>query len=399
MSFPAPVFDPQRLRVYPRLAVGLYVVAAIVMVVNATAMIDVFGKPLGYDFITFWAASHLTLAGDALAVFDFYRILQAEQLAVPANTQVFLWHYPPVYQMFVAPLALMPYGLSWLVFVSAGLALYATTVRLLLVEGFAPKADVVFLLLAFPGVFICVFHGQNSLYSAAIFAGGMLLLERGRPWLAGLVLGLLIYKPQFGLLLPLAFLVSGQWRVMLATGLSALTICGLSALFFGPDLWVAFIANAPVVREVMEQGMLPWAKMPSAFVFLADLGVSLSVAYGGQVLVMLAAAATTALVWWRQGPTRMNWAVLIAATLLVPPYTFDYEFAILAPVLAILASDMSMRGSVLRERIGLVALYVLPLVVAPFAQATHFQIGFLLLVLALVMATRRALSLSSPAPL
>ena len=399
MSLPLSLFDPVRLRVYPRLAVALYIIAAIAMIASATAMIDVFGKPLGYDFITFWGASHLTLAGEPLAAFDFGRILQAEQLAVPANTQVFLWHYPPVYQMFVAPLALLPYGLSWLVFVGAGLAFYVATVRPLFVENFAPKADVVFLLLAFPGAFICVFHGQNSLYSAAIFAGGLLLLERGRPYLAGLVLGLLIYKPQLGLLLPLAFLVSGQWRALIATGASAIAICGLSALLLGSELWFTFVANAPVVREVMEQGMLPWAKMPSAFVFLADLGVPLAVAYGAQLLVALAAAASVAFVWWRQGPVRLSWAVLIVATLLVPPYTFDYEFAILAPVLAILVSDMGTRGATWRERVGLVVLYVLPLVVAPFAQATHLQIGFLLLVLALVMATRRALSLSSPAPL
>tara|TARA_R110000868_G_scaffold17357_2_gene76423 strand:- start:16013 stop:17212 length:1200 start_codon:yes stop_codon:yes gene_type:complete len=399
MNLPVPLFDPQRLRVYPRLAVAIYVVAALAMIVSATAMIDVFGKPLGYDFITFWGASHLTLSGEPLVAFDFARILQAEQLAVPANTQVFLWHYPPVYQMLVAPLALLPYGLSWLVFVGAGLALYVATVRPLFADGFASKSDVVFLLLAFPGAFICVFHGQNSLYSAAIFAGGLLLLERGQPYLAGLVLGLLIYKPQLGLLLPLAFLVSGQWRVLIATGLSAVAICGLSAVLLGPELWLTFIANAPIVREVMEQGMLPWAKMPSAFVFLVDLGVPLSVAYGAQMLVALAAAAAVALVWRRHGPTRLSWAVLIAATLLVPPYTFDYEFAILAPVLVILVNDMGRRGATLQERVGLVILYVLPLTVAPFAQATHLQIGFPLLVLALVMVTRRALSLSSPAPL
>ncbi len=363
MSLPLSLFDPVRLRVYPRLAVALYIVAAIAMIASATAMIDVFGKPLGYDFITFWGASHLTLAGEPLAAFDFGRILQAEQLAVPANTQVFLWHYPPVYQMFVAPLALLPYGLSWLVFVGAGLAFYVATVRPLFVENFAPKADVVFLLLAFPGAFICVFHGQNLLYSAA------------------------------------TFLVSGQWRALIATGASAIALCALSALLLGTELWFTFVANAPVVREVMEQGMLPWAKMPSAFVFLADLDVPLAVAYGAQLLVALAAAASVAFVWWRQGATRLSWAVLIVATLLVPPYTFDYEFAILAPVLAILASDMDTRGATWRERTGLVVIYALPLLVAPFAQATHFQIGFLLLVLALVIATRRALSLSSPAPL
>lgn len=186
---------------------------------------------------------------------------------------------------------------------------------------------------------------------------------------------------------------------MWATGASAAALCGLSVLLFGPDLWVPFFANVPLVRDVMEHGLLRWEKMPSAFVFFADMGVPMSFAYAAQIVVALAVAAVTALVWRRQGPTRMSWAVLIAATLLVSPYTFDYEFAILAPVLAILAADMSQRGASARDRAALVVIYVLPLIVAPFAQATHFQIGFLLLVFTLCFATRRALGLSSPAPL
>jgi hypothetical protein len=386
------LFDPERMRVYPRMAVAVYVLAGLAVVASATAMIDIFGKPLGYDFITFWGASHLTLAGDAVGAFNFQHILGAEQLAVPANAQVFLWHYPPVYQMIVAPLALLPYGLSWLVFVGLGLCLYVATLRPLFDARLAVGADAIYLALAFSGAFICVFHGQNSLYSAAIFAGGLLLLERDRPYLAGIVLGALIYKPQFGVLLPLAFLAAGQWRVFVATGASAFVITGLATLILGTDLWLAFFANAPIVREVMEQGMLPWAKMPSAFIFLRDLGVPQTIAYGAQALTALAAAGTVCFVWWRTGATRLAWAVLIAATLLISPYIFDYEFAILAPVLVIVGSDMAVRGADLREKILLIGLYVTPLVVAPFAQATHLQIGFPLLVLALGLAVRRALA-------
>lgn len=386
------LLDPERLRVYPRMALGLYGLAGLAVVASATAMIDIFGKPLGYDFITFWAASHLTLAGDGAGAFNLHHILGAEQLAVPANAQVFLWHYPPTYQMIVMPLALLPYGLSWLVFVGLGLCLYIATLKPLFDNRLAMGADAICLLLAFPGVFLCVFHGQNSLYSAAIFAGGLLLLERGRPYLAGLVLGVLIYKPQFGVLLPLAFLAAGQWRVFVATGASTLAITALATLVLGTDLWLAFFANAPIVREVMEQGLLPWAKMPSAFIFLRDLGVPQVLAYGAQVLTALAAAGVVCLVWRRLGATRLAWAVLIAATLLVSPYTFDYEFAILAPVLVIVGSDMTAHGASLREKIVLIGLYVTPLAVASFAQATHLQIGFPLLVIALGLAVQRALA-------
>tara|TARA_R110000824_G_scaffold118960_13_gene271879 strand:- start:13658 stop:14884 length:1227 start_codon:yes stop_codon:yes gene_type:complete len=406
MSTPSskPLFDPERLRVYPRLAVAIYILAAIALVTTATDMVDVFGKPLGSDFITFWGASHLTLQGDALAVFDYKSILIAEQVAVPANEMVFLWHYPPIYQMFVTPLALLPYGVSYFVFVGLGLCLYVLALRPLFDRGLAVGSDAIFILLAFPGAFICAFHGQNSFYSAAIFVGGLLALERGRPWLAGFVLGFLIYKPQLGALLPFAFLVTGQWRVFIATGLTVAIITGIATVVFGIDLWHAFFQNTALVRGIMENGFLPWSKMPSAFVFMREIGMPEPLAYAAQIVTAIGASVCTVYVWWKKGPCRMSWAVLIVATLLIPPYTFDYEFAILAPTLIILGGDMVQRGADYREKVLLVALYVLPICVAPLAGVTHFQLGFPLLVLTLGLAVRRAFadaiapaSLPSPA--
>ncbi|MGV8997674.1 MAG: glycosyltransferase family 87 protein [Parvibaculaceae bacterium] len=386
-----PLFDPERLRVYPRIAVVLYVLAAVVLVVTASAMIDVFGKPLGSDFITFWAASKLTLQGSALAAFDPQQIFAAEKLAVPANELVFLWSYPPSYQLVVAPLAWLPYFVAFALFVGLGLALYVASLRPLFDEMFVQGRDQIFLVLAFPAVFICAMHGQNAFYSAAIFAGGLILSERGRPWSAGFVLGFLICKPQLGVLLPLAFICAGQWRLLVATGLSALAICVAATLVFGVELWVAFFANAALVREVMEQGLLPLSKMPSAFAFVRELGGSVTFAYGAQGLSALTAAVATAFVWWQRGADRLSFAVLIAATLLVPPYSFDYEFTILAPVLVILGSDMALRGAVRWEKVALVVFFVWPVVVAPLAEDTHIQSGFLLFVAVLVFAVRRAL--------
>jgi hypothetical protein len=60
-------------------------------------------------------------------------------------------------------------------------------------------------------VFINAVGGQNNTWTAALFGGGLSLLER-RPLLAGGLLGLLIYKPQFGLLIPVALLAGRHWR-------------------------------------------------------------------------------------------------------------------------------------------------------------------------------------------
>ncbi len=60
-------------------------------------------------------------------------------------------------------------------------------------------------------VFINAVGGQNSTWTAALSGSGLSLLER-RPLLAGGLLGLLIYKPQLGLLIPVALLAGRHWR-------------------------------------------------------------------------------------------------------------------------------------------------------------------------------------------
>ncbi|HUD50298.1 glycosyltransferase family 87 protein, partial [Parvibaculum sp.] len=296
------------------------------------------------------------------------------------------WHYPPTFQLLAAPLALLPYLLSYLVFTGVTLTAYAlTTARLL------KQKEAVLLLLAFPGAFICAFHGQNSFLSAALFAGAVLAMER-RPALAGVLLGLLAFKPQLGLLIPVALIASRQWRVFFVAGATAAGFALLSTLVLGTDLWLAFLKNAPLVREILEQGFLPWNKMPTAFVFFRLLGLPEWFAYGAQGLMALGATAAVACVWYRAGPTRLAFAVLISATLLLLPYLFDYEFAIMAVPIAILASDMVERGATRNEKIALIALYGMPALVSPVAGASHLQIGFPLLLLALGFSARRALN-------
>ena len=71
------------------------------------------------------------------------------------------------------------------------------------------------LALAFPSVLINVGHGQNGFLTAALLGGALVVLDR-RPLVAGILLGLLVYKPQYGLMLPIVLAVSGRWRCFAA---------------------------------------------------------------------------------------------------------------------------------------------------------------------------------------
>lgn len=119
----------KRFIVYPRLIVGTLIIMSVIWVLRSKNMVDPKGKPLGSDFITFWAASHVGLAGHPVDAYDFRLLFKAEKLAVPASNGVFAWYYPPPYYLVILPLALLPYVTAYWVFVLSTLACYVMVFR------------------------------------------------------------------------------------------------------------------------------------------------------------------------------------------------------------------------------------------------------------------------------
>lgn len=377
--------DAARLRGYSRLVATGYLMAIAGLWLASSGNLAPNGKPLGADFVTFWSAGRLALEGNAIGAFDAVTILARQNEAAPGLQHVFLWHYPPTFTLIAALLALLPYLLSYYLFAAASALLFVIALRPLV-----PWREAGVLLLALPGTFVCLMHGQNSLVSAALIATALISIDR-RPVLAGVCIGLLAYKPQLGLLFPLVLAITGRWRVFAVAAATVTAYAGLSVAVLGLDLWTAFLHNVAVVREVVEAAQLPWCKMPSAFVLLRLLGVPQEMAYAVQTLVALGATALTCLVWWRCGPSLLAGATLVAGTLLLTPYTFDYEMALLAVPLAIIARHLVRHGAGLMERVLLLVLALSPLAIGSLVEWTGVQLGFLALVAVLAWSARLAL--------
>jgi alpha-1,2-mannosyltransferase len=325
------LLSADRVRGYSRLLVAAYVLAGVGWLISMTQWVDPLGKPVGYDFITFYAASDLARQGHAAAAFDIRSIYAAEQAAVPANTSVFLWHYPPPFQLIIAPLAYVPYGVALAGWLAGTLALYLLLVRRLSDHPLAPM-----LALAFPAVFINAMHGQNGFLNTALLGFGLVLLDR-RPWLAGLLLGLLVYKPHFGVLLPLLLLVQGRWKSIGSAALSASALCAASYAAYGPEPWLDFVRNFDLVARILENRFLPWGKIPSVFVAVADLGAPFPIAYAVHAAVAATLALLTAWAWRRPGDQALKVALAVPAILAVSPYCFDYDLVMLAIPIALVA--------------------------------------------------------------
>jgi hypothetical protein len=244
------------------------------------------------------------------------------------------------------------------------------------------------LALAFPATFVNLFHGQNGFLNAALLGAGILALER-RPVLAGILLGLLSYKPHFGLLVPLALMAGGHWRTIAAAAATALVFAALSLAVFGPEAWQAFVDNAPFLRRIVEDGNLPWFKMPTLFAAVRLAGGPVPLAYAAQGLAALAAASAVWWAWRQTAPLPVKAAILVVAALGATPYAFDYDLTLLGLAVAWLAWDGIQRGFRPGEKLALVAAWLLPAVATPVAEHSSLQLAPAVLAWLVVCALRR----------
>src|SRR5438874_1214094 len=74
--------------------------------------------------------------------------------------------------------------------------------------------------------------GQNGFLTAALLVGGFGLLRR-QPGFAGALLGVLTYKPQFWLLVPIALTAARQWRAFASAVIAAAVMALLSLAVLG----------------------------------------------------------------------------------------------------------------------------------------------------------------------
>ena len=132
--------------------------------------------------------------------------------------------YPPMFLILCLPLGLLPYLASLAVWLAATGLAYVRVVRAWLGERLDALPA-----LAFPAVLVNAGHGQNGFLSAALFGAGALWLER-RPILAGVCFGCLVYKPQLGLMIPLALLAAGRWKTLAGAAGAAVAFSALSLL-------------------------------------------------------------------------------------------------------------------------------------------------------------------------
>jgi alpha-1,2-mannosyltransferase len=323
-------------------------------------------RPTTTDFVSFYAAGVLANEGNPALAYDHEAHLAAEERITAAGIAYQFFNYPPVFLLICALLAKLPYLVSFVVFEGATLVLYLLVARRILGDRGGPTLVA---LSAFPMVFWNIGLGQNAFLTAGLFGAATLLIDR-RPIPAGLLFGMLSYKPQFGLLVPIALAAGGQWRAFAAAGTAVAALVLASLALFGVATWQAFFATVGGSHEIYESGRILFAGMANTFGAARFLGAGASVAYILQAAASLSAAVIVGIVWRRNLSLPTRAATLAAASLVAAPLALLYDLMLGVIAAAWLVRDRDAPAAWRGQESALAALYLL-LYAASFVMATN----------------------------
>jgi hypothetical protein len=369
--------------------IGLVLAVGYLIVLGGTYLtgdflVDGQGRPIANDFVNVWAAGRLTRDGNPAAAYDWPAHKAAEVRAVGHDfSDYYGWHYPPTFLFVAATLALLPYLVAVGVWLLATLAAYVGTITAIL----GGRAGV-FFALGFPAALWNITAGQNGFLTAALIGGTLSLLER-QPALAGICLGLLTYKPQFGLLFPIALIAGQRWRTIAVAAVVAYGVVAASWLALGTATWAAFVHWLPITSYiVLGEGAADFGRLQSLYGLVRAAGGDETLAWIVQGVASVAAAAGVAWAWRSRLPHDLKAATLAGAALIATPYLYMYDLVALAVAVAFLLRFSLPRGLSVAEMIGLPVAGAL-ILVFPYVK-TQVGLAAVLVVLALIAQRIRA---------
>lgn len=379
------VFTAQRVRIYSFALVAGAIILPVMLFVRGVWLVNPAGAALPADFLSFWSAGNLALSGHASASYNFVtlRAIEAQTVGVPFEG-FFSWFYAPTFLLVATPLAALPYVWAFSIWAAGTLCLYLAAIRMIV-----PSPIALALALAWPPAVLNFLDGQTGFLTAGLLGVALMLLET-RQLTAGVLLGCLTFKPQFGILIPIVLLLRGDWRVIASALATASLLAVFTIVLFGIETWEGFIRSAPLASDlVLERGLTGWNKLQSVYAVARLLGASSSTAWIVHTIVAGGTCIVVSWIWGRRTPYELKAAALSAGTFLVTPYVLFYDLAGLAVPIAFLIRHGLATGFLRGER-TLIAF--LPLITIPMPWVGVMPLGLVtcLSLMAIVVAHQRA---------
>ena len=337
------------------------------------------------DFFALWSTARLAIERPAAEVYDPAALKTAQLALGMPETQSYPFPYPPSFLLALLPLGLLPLGAAYLVFICGTLALYVWAT----VGGRWGSPMTLAALLA-PTTTITAVAGQAGFLAAALLIGGF-GLARTRPVVAGILFGLATYKPQMGILVPIALVAAGLWRTIIAAGATVAVLVAVTSIAFGPGLWWVWAGNIiEYSRQFAAESSAIAHLMPTVSAGLGQLGMSPLLIDIAQLAAAIVAAGV---VWlcFRGGPTPLAAAALFVATFLASPHAFVYDMPPVTAAVLWTIAERQQAGEAFGPGEILVLLLAMVLPIALVAGPTHQPLMQLSLALLLALIAYRCL--------
>jgi hypothetical protein len=337
--------------------------------------------PIG-DFFGLWTAGRLAANHAAAQVYDPAQLHAAQvALGMPNQTE-YPFPYPPSFLLLMAPLGFLPRGVAFAVVMGGSLLLFLwATVK----PGW--RLPQMLAVLLAPTTTLALVAGQTGFLEGALLAGGFRLAGR-RPICAGILFGLLTYKPQIGILIPVALVSAKLWRTIGAAIVTIALLVAVTSAIFGAATWLAWADNIVAYAHQFAAESSEIAHlMPTVAQGLERLGAAPAIADLGQGAAALAAVAV---VWrcFRSGPGELACACLFAATFLATPHAFVYDMPVLATAILLVIDERRRAGGAFTSPEMLV-LFIVAVAPISLPGGQHFPVVALSLCLFIALVLHR----------
>lgn len=395
-------------------------------------------SPFAGDFLQEWVGGYIVLKGDRSRLYEppYAKAIEHDPTVVGFawdESQYLPIVYPPFYYSLVSPLSLIPVRVA--AWVWAGLMVLSLGGTVVLIAHCKDKPSPSSLtrssdldresgnrftfLWALPGAILfapvleSLSSSQKGPVCLLLLTATFLLLRRDRALMAGLVFGLLAFKPQLTLVLLAVMLAKREWRFLLGSSFTGACLLGWS-LMVGGKACLNYVTFATTAGDYWQSAGYDLHKSHSLFGFF-ELISSRAGRAGGVPMrtAQWIAVAIVVLLMMRllKGPLRttssrfpLQFAGITIATVLLSPHLFTYDLTLLLLPMALIGvwcwKRREERSPAVRGSMAMVALlYVLPGVSPSLALITGIQITIplmLALLVALTVADGRLPGCDSP---
>jgi alpha-1,2-mannosyltransferase len=310
------------------------------------------GRLKGADFLQFYTYGQLVATGNPDRIYD--PAAHAEMARTRVDQRLALTglrpNHAPVVAWLAALLTGLPFLRALLLFAAASVLTYLAAVAGLARQTSRLRADigtVIAVAVSWPALYVTLRYGQVSAVALALVAVAAMLFARSQMVASGLVLGLLVYKPNLLVVPVLVFPLTRHWRPLAGLLAGAAAEMALSLSLAGPavmrqyvDMLVALARHPELVQMYPAEShslrgaarlLAPWPPLVDAI----------------GVLAIPVAVWLTVRVWRMHPDWRPRWASLVTAMLLASPHLLTYDLLIVAvPVVLVMDWLLERHGHV-----------------------------------------------------